>query len=88
MNVSNAELAFINTSNYIYFIAICIFAISGIIIFFRDIIGYLKDIPVTLIELLVYLIFGTIIYFANSFSQNFSHIIAIPPSLFIALIML
>ena len=84
MSASNAESAFISTSNYIYFIALGVFAISGITIFFRDIVKYLEKAPVTLIEATLYLVFGSIIYFANSFSQNFSHIVALPPALFIS----
>lgn len=83
MSATNAETAFISTSNYIYLIAIGAFVLSGVCIFFRDIVDILKKLPISFVELIFYTVFGTIVYFAPSLSPNFSHIIALPPSLFI-----
>jgi hypothetical protein len=79
-----AETAFVGVSNYVYFIAITAFVLSAIAICFKDVLKLLVKFPISMLESGSYLLFGTIIYYASSISPNFSHIVALPPALFVS----
>jgi len=85
--IGNAESAFAGTSDYLFIIAIAAFALSGLVIFARNIVTLMTSIPILLIESVLYAVCGTLIYLAPSFTNHFSHIVSMPPAIFVSALM-
>jgi hypothetical protein len=77
-STNSSELAAIASSNYLYFITIAVFTVSALAIFMRDCMKILLYVPVSIVELLSYVFFGTIIYCSKYLTPSFSHILSMP----------